>query len=118
VLYFKGDPEYILLFSFLSGIFSSIFAAGRSARSPTLSSDTYKLGGLQIACLLVSMGFGAIFGLITAGVLKLTKGIKDTEIGQDQAFWIINHDMVPLYSSDKHVASIDGRHENTLPRDM
>jgi hypothetical protein len=64
------------------------------------------------------MGFGAIFGLITAGVLKLTKGIKDTEMGQDQAFWIINHDMVPLYSTEKHAASINARHDSTLPRDM
>lgn len=75
-LYFMGDPLHIMFFGLLSGILSSIFAAGRASRSPTLSTNTYQLGGLQIACMVVSFAFGAIFGLITVGILKLTKGIK------------------------------------------
>lgn len=51
---------------------------------------------------MVSFGFAAIFGLIAAGFLRLTKGVKDTEIGQDQAFWVINPDMLPLYASERY----------------
>ncbi len=102
-VFFKGEPEYILLFSLLSAILSGVFAAGRSSRSPSLSSDTYKLGGLQIASMVVSLCFGVIFGLITFLSLKLTKGVKDNEIAQDTAFWIVIPDSVPLYTNDKYV---------------
>jgi hypothetical protein len=65
-----------MFFGLLSGILSGIFAAGRASRSPTLSTNTYTLGGLQIACMVVSFGIAAVFGLIAVGILKLTKGIK------------------------------------------
>lgn len=117
-LLFRGDPEYILAFSIISGLLSAIFAAGRAARSPTLSDNSYKLGGLQVACLFVSLGFGIIFGLITVGFLKLTKGVKESEIGHDQAFWIISSDMMPQYSSDKYYSYMSNRGERELPKEL
>jgi len=56
----------------LSGLFSAIFCAGRNNRTPALSSDSYRQGGLQIACLLVSGLFALLFGAITGFALKLT----------------------------------------------
>lgn len=56
---------------------SAIFAAGRAAREPTLSDNPYRVGGLELACLFVTMGFAAVFGLITALVLKLFPGPKE-----------------------------------------
>lgn len=95
---------HLLLFSLLSGLLSSIFAAGRASRSPSLATDCYRLGGLQMACLVVSFGFGVLFGLIAVGCLKLTKGIKDNEVAQDEAFWIVLPDMVPVYPVDKYAS--------------
>lgn len=55
--------------------------------------------------MVVSVGFGAVFGLIAAGILKLTKGIKETEIGQDLAYWTINPDMLPLYATERYASA-------------
>lgn len=109
VLFFRGDPIHLVMFSILSGILSCIFAAGRSGRTPSLSSDSYRLGGLQMACLVVSFGFGLIFGLITVGCLKLTKGIKENEIAQDDAFWVILPDMLPAYPADKYASYMSNK---------
>jgi hypothetical protein len=46
IIFFKGEPEFLLMFSFLSGLLSAIFASGRAARNPILTDDPYKLGGL------------------------------------------------------------------------
>lgn len=56
----------------LGGIFSAIFCAGRNNRTPALSSDPIKQGGLQFAALLVSLLFSVIFGLITGFILRFT----------------------------------------------
>lgn len=67
-----GYPFDSLFMAILSGIFSAIFCAGRSGRTPSLSSDAFKQGGLQIACLFVSAAFAILFGVITGFVLRLT----------------------------------------------
>jgi hypothetical protein len=59
-----------IIMAILSGIFSSIFCAGRSGRIPTLTANTYTQGGLQLACMVVSFCFALIFGIITGFVIK------------------------------------------------
>ena len=67
-----GYPLDAVFMAILSGLFSAIFCAGRNNRTPALSSDPYKQGGLQIACLVVSAAFAVLFGVLTGFVLKLT----------------------------------------------
>ena len=56
--------------AFLGGILSAIFAGGRNGRTPALSSDAVKQGGLQFAALLVSFLFALVFGVITGFILR------------------------------------------------
>lgn len=56
--------------AFLGGVLSSIFTGGRNGRSPTLSSDPVKQGGLQFAALIVSLLFSIASGAITAFILR------------------------------------------------
>ena len=59
-----------MFMAFLGGILSAIFAGGRNGRTPALSSEAVKQGGLQFAALLVSLLFAIIFGLITGFILR------------------------------------------------
>lgn len=54
----------------LGGILSAIFSGGRNGRSPALSTDAVKQGGLQFAALLVSLLFALVFGVITGFILR------------------------------------------------
>lgn len=54
----------------LGGILSAIFCGGRNGRSPALSTDAVKQGGLQFAALLVSLLFALVFGVITGFILR------------------------------------------------
>mgnify|MGYP001466692162 CR=1 FL=1 len=56
----------------LGGILSSIFSGGRNGRTPSLSSDPVKQGGLQFASLIVSLLFAIVFGLLTGFILRFT----------------------------------------------
>lgn len=94
----SGYPFDALFMSILSGIFSAIFCAGRNGRTPALSSDALKQGGLQIACLLVSAAFALLFGVITGFLLRLT-GEPGNE-HNDISIWKMEAEMLPLYSDD------------------
>mgnify|MGYP000196239311 CR=1 FL=1 len=65
-----GYPIDGIVMAFLGGVFSAIFCGGRNGRTPALSSDAVKQGGLQFAALLVSLVFAVIFGIITAFLLR------------------------------------------------
>ena len=54
----------------LGGILSSIFCGGRKDRTPALSSDPVRQGGLQFAALLVSFLFALVFGFITGFLMR------------------------------------------------
>ena len=62
IIHFDGYPIDYLITAIAAGIFSSIFSAGRNNRDPLLSNDTFKQGGLQIACLTISIVISLIFG--------------------------------------------------------
>lgn len=67
----SGYPVDGVVMAILGGIFSAIFAGGRNGRTPALSSDPVKQGGLQFAALLVSLLFSLIFGTLTGLFLRL-----------------------------------------------
>ena len=103
VLFFRGEPELLLVFSALSGLLSAVFVAGRAARTPMLTEHPHQLGGLQVACLIVTVGFAAVFGCLTALLLKLFDGPRDTEVGSDGALWILTSDIVTLHPDNELV---------------
>lgn len=90
IIFVKGEPEFLLLFSCLTAVLSSIFAAGRAARTPSLTSYPYSQGGLQLACFIVTIGFAAIFGCLAALLLRLFDGPKEVEYGSDSSLWTIS----------------------------
>lgn len=73
--------------AFLGGILSSIFAGGRNGRTPALSSDPIRQGGLQFAALIVSFLIAIIFGLITGFLLRFISS-DDVEL-TDMGIWQI-----------------------------
>lgn len=93
-----GYPFDSILMGILSGVFSSIFCGGRNGRTPSLSSDPVKQGGLQFAGFLVSVLFAIVFGLITGLILRCT-GSENLE-QTDMTIWHIEPEILPLYQDD------------------
>jgi hypothetical protein len=87
-----------IFMAILSGLLSAICCAGRNGRTPTLSSDPFRQGGLQIACMLVCAGFAILFGILTGLILRLT-GTNNLE-NNDISMWQMEPEMMPLYSDD------------------
>lgn len=90
--------------AFLGGVLSAIFCGGRNGRTPALSSDPVKQGGLQFAALIVSFLFAIIFGLITGCVLRFMS--KDDVELTDMGIWQIESEMMPLYSDDPKLSKL------------
>lgn len=76
-----------IFMAILSGIFSAIFTGGRNGRTPALSPDSVKQGGLQFVSILVTILFAGIFGVLTGFLLRCT-GSEDVE-QTDMAIWHI-----------------------------
>ena len=83
-----GYPIMAIIFATLGGIFDSIFTAGRNNRTPTLSTNISKQGGLQFLSLLVSASFGIIFGLLAAAILRCFN--PKQSVNKDWMFWFID----------------------------
>jgi hypothetical protein len=61
-----------VLFAFLGSIIASIVVAARNGTAPELLTGDYsKRAGFEIVAFLVALGFGAIFGLLTAVCIKI-----------------------------------------------
>ena len=82
-----GYPVDSIAMAFLGGILSAIFCGGRNGRTPALSSDAVKQGGLQFAALLVSLLFSFVFGAITGCALRFFS--KDDIELTDMGIWQI-----------------------------
>ena len=67
-----GYPFDALIIAFLGGVFSAIFAGGRNGRTPSLSSDSLRQGGLQFSMTLISILFSLGFGFLTGFILRFT----------------------------------------------
>ena len=63
-------PLDSIIMAILGGIMSSIFCGGRNGRTPALSSDPIRQGGLQFSALLATILIATIFGLITGLIMK------------------------------------------------
>lgn len=66
----SGYPIDGIVMAVLGGILSAIFCGGRNGRTPALSSNPVKQGGLQFAALLVSILFAVVFGFLTGFLLR------------------------------------------------
>lgn len=67
-----GYPIDGIVMAFLGGTLSAIFCGGRNGRTPALSSNPVRQGGLQFAAVVVSLIFSIVFGLITGFILRFT----------------------------------------------
>lgn len=90
----------------LSGTLSSIFAAGRNGRTPALATNHSAQGGYQFSCLLVSGLFALTFGLIAGYILKCINSLNDETTNKDNALWLIEPDILPLYNDDPMMATL------------
>ena len=68
----KNYPFDYVIMALLGGIFSSIFSGGRNGRTPALSSDPIRQGGLQFSMTLISIILAIFFGAITGFILRCT----------------------------------------------
>lgn len=84
----KGYPIEGIIFSALGGIFDSIFAAGRTSRTPELCSNPTKQGGLQFASLIVSAVLAIVFGLLATLILRCFNPRQS--VNKDWMFWFID----------------------------
>lgn len=84
----KGYSIDAVILCTLGGIFDSIFTAGRNSRTPTLSDNSARQGGLQFASLLVTIGFSALFGLLATLILRCFNPRQS--INKDNMIWFID----------------------------
>ena len=84
----KGYPIEGIIFAVLGGIFDSIFAAGRSNRTPELVADPSKQGGLQFACLIISAIFAIAFGFLATLILRCFNPRQS--VNKDGMFWFVD----------------------------
>ncbi len=82
-----GYPIDSIVMAILGGVLSAIFCGGRNGRTPALSSDPVKQGGLQFAALLVSLLFSLVFGAVTGCALNFFS--KDDIELTDMGIWQI-----------------------------
>jgi hypothetical protein len=87
---------------FLSFRISTIISLQLVGKSGHLLSPTIIVVEQTIVTyILVSLGYRIVFDLVNAGVLKLIKDIRYTNIIENHTFCIINHDIILLYSTHK-----------------
>jgi H+/Cl- antiporter ClcA len=84
----KGYPVEAIIFSFLGGVFNSIFTAGRNGRSPSLCDNPPQQGGFQFLSVLISAALGLLFGLLAAVILRCFN--PKQSINKDRDAWFID----------------------------
>jgi ammonia channel protein AmtB len=84
----KGYSVDAIIMCVLGGIFDSIFTAGRNSRTPTLSDNSYKQGGLQFASLLFTFCMSALFGLLATLILRCFNPRQS--VNKDNMLWFID----------------------------
>jgi len=84
----KGYAIDAIILAVLGGIFDSIFAAGRNSRTPALSDNSAKQGGLQFAAVIVTAVFATLLGLLAAAILRCFNPRQS--VNKDGALWFID----------------------------
>ena len=84
----KGYPIEGIIFATLGGIFDSIFTAGRSSRTPSLSVNPGKQGGYQFLCLLITAVMAFLFGLLATLILRCFN--PKQSVNKDGMSWFID----------------------------
>lgn len=105
----KGYSFDAIILCTLGGIFDSIFTAGRNSRSPTLTNDSSRQGGLQFASLLVTIIISGLLGLLATLILRCFNPRQS--INKDNMIWFIDQETLPIYRDDPIFKKITG--ENT-----
>lgn len=85
----KGYPFDKILMCVLAAILNSIFVAGRNGRSPDLSNDNSKQGGLQFANFVISLCFALAFGALTGFLLSKLNSLNEEASNKDSTIWMI-----------------------------
>ena len=102
----KGYSFDAIILCTLGGIFDSIFTAGRNSRSPTLSNDSARQGGLQFASMLVTIIMSSLFGLLATLILRCFNPRQS--INKDNMIWFIDQETMPIYRDDPIFKKIMG----------
>lgn len=84
----KGYSIDAVIMCFLGGVFDAIFAGGRNGRTPELATNAAKQGGLQFGAVLVTVIFAAIFGLLSALILRCFNPRQS--INKDNMLWFVD----------------------------
>lgn len=108
----KGYSIDAIIICALGGIFDAIFAAGRNSRSPSLSDNAYKQGGLQFASILVTAGFSALFSLLACVILRCFNPRQS--INKDNMIWFIDQETLPIYKDDPIFKKIMGESNDSV----
>jgi hypothetical protein len=103
----KGYSIDAIIICVLGGIFDSIFAAGRSSRTPALTNNPYQQGGLQFAAVLVTACFAFLLGLLAAAVLRCFNP-RESNL-KDGTLWFIDQETLPIYRDDPLLQKIMDR---------
>lgn len=61
--------------------------------------NPYVQGGLQIACLFVTIGFALVFGILSGVVLRCLNQPNEQN-NKDNTYWMIDQEILPLYPDD------------------
>lgn len=102
----KGYSIDAIIICVLGGIFDSIFAAGRNSRTPALSDNTARQGGLQFASLLVTACFAGLLGLLATSILRCFNPRQS--VNKDNMFWFIDQETLPIYPDDPILRKLIG----------
>jgi hypothetical protein len=105
----KGYSFDAIILCTLGGIFDSIFTAGRNSRTPLLSDNCSRQGGLQFASLLVTICMSALLGGLAALILRCFNPRQS--VNKDNMIWFIDQETLPIYRDDPIFKKLMG--ENT-----
>jgi len=84
----KGYNLEGIIMAGLGGIFQCIFTSGRNSRSPALSDNAPRQGGLQLASLIVTACLAFAFGLLATLILRCFSPRQSTY--KDNTLWFID----------------------------
>jgi hypothetical protein len=107
----KGYNIDAIIICTLGAIFDSIFTAGRNSRTPSLSDNCAKQGGLQFASLLVTICFSALLGLFATLILRCFNPRQS--INKDNMIWFIDQETLPIYKDDPIFKKLMGENTDT-----